>query len=79
MFTVIKVSSTADKIFKPSYRTDSYGKNSMTIGVINSWNKTQHHFSNLPLKTFSPAKNKSLLFKNALENINEEVKRVNFN
>ena len=32
------ISSTADKIFKPSYRTDSYGKKSITIGAINSWN-----------------------------------------
>ena len=31
------VSSTANKILKPSYRTDSY-----SIGDINSWNKTQH-------------------------------------
>ena len=30
------VSSTADKIFKPSYKTDSYGKKSITIGAINS-------------------------------------------
>ena len=36
------VSSTADKIFKPTYRTYSYGKNSITMGTINSWNKTQH-------------------------------------
>ena len=43
------ISSTADKIFKPSYRTDSYGKKSITIGAINSWNKTQHQFSNLSL------------------------------
>ena len=57
------VSSTADKIFKPSYRTDSYGKNSITLGAINSWNKTQHQFSDLSLKTFSPTKIKSLLFK----------------
>ena len=34
------VSSTADKIFKPFYRTDSYGKNSIILGAINSWNKT---------------------------------------
>ena len=47
------VSSTADKIFKPSYRTDSYGKNSITIGAIKSWNNTQHQFSNLSLKTYS--------------------------
>ena len=29
------VSSTAEKIFKTSYRTDSYKKNSITIGAIN--------------------------------------------
>ena len=45
------VSSTSDKIFKPSYRTDSFGKNSITIGAINSWNKTQYQFRNLSLKT----------------------------
>ena len=57
------VSSTAGKIFKPSCRADSYGKNSITIGAINSWNKTQHQFSNLSLKAYSPTKIKSLLFK----------------
>ena len=60
------VSSTADKIFKPSYRTDSYGKNSITLGAINSWNKTQHQFSDLSIKTFSPTKIKSLLFKKCI-------------
>ena len=65
------ISSTADKIFKPSYRTNSYGKNSITIGAIGtigatgtnfSWNKAQHPFSNLSLKIYSPTKIKSLLF-----------------
>ena len=60
------VSSTADKIFKPSCRTDSYGKNSVTIGVINSWNNTQYQFSILSLKTYSPTKTKSLLFKKCI-------------
>ena len=46
------VSPTADKIFKPSYRTDSYGKYSVTIGAINSWNKIQHQFINLSLETY---------------------------
>ena len=64
------IPSTADKIFKPSYRTDSYGKTSITIGAINSWNKPQHQFSNLSLKTYSPTKIKSLKY--ALENTNEE-------
>ena len=62
------VSSTADKIFKPSYRTHSYGKNLITIGAINSWNKTQHQFSKLSLKTYSPTKIKSLLFKKCIGN-----------
>ena len=45
------VSSTSDKIFKPSYRTDFFRKTSVAIVAINSWNKTQHQFSNLSLKT----------------------------
>ena len=58
------VSSTSDKIFKPSYRTDSFGKNSITIGAINSWNKTQYQFRNLSLKTYSSSKIKGILFEN---------------
>ena len=41
------VSSTADNIFKPSNRTNSYGEKSVTVAAINSWNETQHQFSNL--------------------------------
>ena len=62
------VSSTSDKIFKPSYRTDSFGKHSITIGAINSSNKTQHQFRNLSLKTYSPSKIKCLLFQKWIEN-----------
>ena len=62
------VSSTSDKIFKQSYRTDSFGKNSITIGAINKWNKTQYQFRNMSLKTYSPSKIKSLLFKKCIEN-----------
>ena len=50
----------------PSHRTDSYGKSSITLGAINSWNKTQHQFSDLSLKTFSPIKVKSLRFKKCI-------------
>ena len=62
------VSSTVNKISKPSYRTDSYGKNSITVGAIDSWNKTQHQFSDLSLKTYSSTKIKNLLFKKCIEN-----------
>ena len=62
------VSSSPDKIFKPSYKTDCYRKNSITRGVINCSKKTQNQFSNLPLKTYSQTKTKSLQSKNCLEN-----------
>ena len=62
------VLSTTDKILKTSYRTDSYGKNSVIIRAIKSWNKTQYQFSNLLLKTNSPTKIESLLSKKCIEN-----------
>ena len=51
------------------------------MGAINSWNKTQHQFSILSLKTYSSNKiflTQVFFVKNALGNINEEVKRGNF-
>ena len=36
------VLSSTDKLFKPSYRTDSYGKISVIISGINYCNKTQN-------------------------------------
>ena len=73
------VSSTSDKIFKPSYRTDSFRKNLITIVAINSWNKTQHQFRNLSLKTIAQAKLNVYSFKNELKTTNEEVERGNMN
>ena len=69
------VSSTSDKIFKPSFRTDSFEKYSITIGAINSWNKIQYQFRNLSLKTYSPSKLKGYSLKNAFQTINEEVEK----
>ena len=54
-------------------------KNSITVGAINSWNKTQHQFSNLSLKHSAQPKLKVYFLKNASEFINEEVKSDNFN
>ena len=62
------VSSTPDKIFKPSHKTDSFRKISITIGAINSINKTQYQFCNLSLKTYSPSNIKSLHSKKHIEN-----------
>ena len=69
------VSSTSDKIFKPSFRTDSFEKYSITIGAINSWNKIQYQFRNLSLKTYSPSKLKGYSLKNRFQTINEEVEK----
>ena len=43
-------------------------KNSITLVAINTWNKTQHQFSNLSLKIYNPTKIKSLLSKKYIEN-----------
>ena len=69
------VSSTSDKIFKPSFRTDSFEKYSITIGAINSWNKIQYQFRYLSLKTYSPSKLKGYSLKNTFQTINEEVEK----
>ena len=69
------VSSTSDKIFKPSFRTDSFEKYSITIGAINSWNKIRYQFRNLSLKTYSPSKLKGYSLKNRFQTINEEVEK----
>ena len=44
------VLSSTDKLFKSSYRNDYYGRNSVIIGAINSWNKMQNILRNQSLK-----------------------------
>ena len=46
-----RVSSSTDKLFKPSYRTNSYGTNSVAIGAINCWDKMQNILKNQSLKS----------------------------
>ena len=65
------VSSSTDKLFKPSYRTDSYGKNSGIISAINCWNKTVM-VSHLNL--FIHPKLKTFLQKDPSANTNNLVK-----
>ena len=61
------VSSSADKLFKPSYRTDSYGRNSVIIGAINCWNKMQNILRNQSLKSLYPNKIKTILTKRCID------------
>ena len=60
------VLSSTDKLFKPSYRTDSYGKNSVIISVINCWNKTQNMLEGQSIKSFYPTKIKNILTKTCI-------------
>ena len=61
------VSSSADKLFKPSYRTDSYGRNSVIIGAINCWNKMQNILRNQSLKSLYPNKIKTIITKRCID------------
>ena len=54
------VSSSTYKLFKPSYRTDSYSKNSVIISAINCWNKTQNILDGQSLKSLYPSKIKNI-------------------
>ena len=67
------VSSSTDKLFKSSYRTASYGRNSVIIGTINCCNKMQKIFRNQSLKLlYHSIQIKSKLFslEDALTNTN---------
>ena len=60
------VSLSTDKLFKPSYSTDSYGKNSAIISAINCWNKTQSILDGQSLKSLYPSKIKNILTKRCI-------------
>ena len=66
------VSLSTDKLYKPLYRTDSYGKNSISISAINCWNKTQNMLgqSLKSLYLFIQSKWKTFLQKDASTNTN---------
>ena len=61
------VSCSADKLFKPSYRTDSYGRNSVIIGAINCWNKMQNILRNQSTKSLDQNKIKTILSKSCID------------
>ena len=54
------------KLFKPSFRTDLYGKNSITISALNAWNKIQTAFGGVILKNLTTTQIKTLLTKNCV-------------
>ena len=54
-------SSTQGNIMKLFYKTDRYGKYSITVNAIESWNKIQKQLKNMLLKNLSPYKIKTIV------------------
>ena len=54
-------SSTQGKLMKLSYETNRYGKYSITVSAVVSWNKIQKQIKNMLLKDLSPNKTKTVV------------------
>ena len=57
-----------DKLQKYLYRTKTYGKNSITISAIESWNNSQNNPKTISLRLLTPNKIKVLLSNEYLKN-----------
>ena len=53
--------SSNDKLQKYSYRTNTYGKNSIIISAIESWNNSQNNLKTISLRLLTSSKIKLLL------------------
>ena len=56
-------SSASYKLFKPSFRTNLYGKSSITVNAIDAWNKAQTSLGDTNLKDLTPNKIKTIIMK----------------
>ena len=56
-------SSATCKLFKPSFRTNLYGKNSITVNAIDAWNKAQTSLGDTILKDLTPNKITAIITK----------------
>ena len=55
------------KLFKPSFRTNLYGKNSITVNAIDAWNKAQTSLADTILKDLTPNKIKTIIMKKMID------------
>ena len=55
--------SLTGKLFRPSFRTILYGKNSITLSAVAAWNKIQTAFGDIILKNLTTTQLKNLLTK----------------
>ena len=60
-------SSATCKLFKPSFRTNLYGKNSITVNAIDAWNKAQTSLADTILKDLTPNKIKTIIMKRMID------------
>ena len=54
-------SSTQGNLMKLFYKTNRYGKYSVTVSAVESWNKIQKQLKNMLLKNLSPYKIKTVV------------------
>ena len=54
-------SSTQGNLMKRFYKTDRYGKYSITVSAVESWNKVQKQLKSILLKDLSPNKIKTVV------------------
>ena len=54
-------SSTQGNLTKLFYKTNRYGKYSMTVSAVESWNKIQKQLKDMLLKDLSPRKIKTIV------------------
>ena len=60
--------SLTGKLFKPSFHTILYGKNSTTLSAVNAWNKIQTSaFGDVILKNLTTTQLKTLLTKKSID------------
>ena len=59
--------SLTGKLFKPSFHTILYGKNSITLSAVNAWNKIQTAFGDVILKNLTTTQLKNLLTKKSID------------
>ena len=60
-------SSTTCKLFKPSFLTNLYGKNSITVNAIDVCNKAQTSLGDFILKDLAPNKIKTIIMKRFID------------
>ena len=60
-------SSATCKLFKPSFCTNLYGKNSITVNAIDAWNKAQTSLGDTILKDLTPNKIKTIIMKKMID------------